>query len=200
MIIMCYPVSTHFIYCSTYICSKLCSVYSVMGWTMEEILFNLWRGQLIFLFSKASRSTMGATWFSFPWAEVIGVWSLPLNSISLSRLGMGWCMPPIPPDAILACRGTGLNLSTMSLVELFPYNEVISRLHIYFYVQIVCIILRLNTCMETVLNPCGSVLEKFIVPPLVKMFSASYGSWRFIFVVPILSHMNPIHTLPPWLF
>ena len=64
----------------------------------------------------------------------------------------------------------------MSLVKLFPYNEVILRLRINFYVQIVCIIVRLSRCMETVLNPCGSVLEKFRVPQLVKMFSASYGS------------------------
>jgi len=86
-------------------------------------------------------------------------------------------MPPIPSDAILACRGTGLDFSTMSLVELFPYNEVILRLlHIYFYVQIVCIIVRLSRCMKTILNACGSFLEKFTVPLLVKMFSASYGS------------------------
>ena len=64
----------------------------------------------------------------------------------------------------------------MSLVKLFPYNEVILRLRINFYVQIVCIIVRLSRCMETVLNSCGSVLEKFRVPQLVKMFSASYGS------------------------
>ena len=64
----------------------------------------------------------------------------------------------------------------MSLVELFAHNEVILRLRIHFYVQIVCIIVILSRYMETILHPCGSVLEKFTVPQLVKTFSASYGS------------------------
>jgi len=61
-------------------------------------------------------------------------------------------------------------------MELFTYNEVVLRLHIHFYMQIACINVRLSRCMETVLNPCGSVLEKLIVSQLAKMFSASYES------------------------
>jgi hypothetical protein len=62
---------------------------------MEEILFNSQQGQMIFLLSKAFSSAMG---FLSP-------------SISLSRLGMGGCMPPVSSDVILACRGTGLDFS-----------------------------------------------------------------------------------------
>ena len=110
---------------------------------MEEMWFDPQQGQEIILFSKTSRSAMGATWFSFLWAEVTGVQSLQFNSISLQRLGLGGCRSPIPSDAILACRGTGLDfMYDMSLAELFAYVEVILRLHIHFSVQIVFIIVR----------------------------------------------------------
>ena len=133
MMLMCYPVSTHFIYCSTYFCSKLCSVYSVVRWMMEEILFNSWLGQVIFPFSKASRSATGSTWFSFPWAGVTGVWSLPLNSISLSRLGIGGCMPSIPQMLSWHAEGTGLDFSTICHLWNFLHIMTLSWGFLYIF-------------------------------------------------------------------
>jgi hypothetical protein len=55
----------------------------------------------------------------------------------------------------------------------------------------------------TLLTPWGTVLEKLAVTRLIKKFLAFYGIRRFIFpkgqsLVPILSQMNPVHTLPPY--
>jgi len=41
------------------------------------------------------------------------------------------------------------------------------------------------------------LLQKLIVTQLVKKWAAFYASGRFITVVPILSQMHPLHTLPP---
>jgi hypothetical protein len=60
------------------------------------------------------------------------------------------------------------------------------------------------TCFIHPSNPCSTILlEKLTITQLVKKFSVTYGTQRFIIVfttspllVPILSQMHPVHTFP----